>query len=168
MYFSPEEGPVYFSGKIMSKSCKKGTKSSRKRRFLEISCKRKLLEQLLKIEISDVFEKIEKWVLRRPERSLFESKKLCHEDWIQSWNYVLQNYVFRSEEWLVSFHDNNTRKFSLFEKNNNFFWVLRDLRVQEGLQCQPNSPFCGISSSDSGSGKSLPRVPKSSKSRGGH
>ena len=67
----------------------------------------------------------------------------------------------------MSFHDNNTRKFSVFEKNDNFFWVLRDLRVQEGLQCDPNSPFCDISSSDSGSGKSLPRVPKSSKSRGG-
>ena len=71
---------MYFSDKIMSESCKKVIKSSPKRRFLEISCKRKLLEQLFKIEISDVFEKIEKWVLRRPERSLFESKKLCHED----------------------------------------------------------------------------------------
>ena len=69
-----------FSDKIMSESCKKVIKSSRKHRFVEIPCKRKLLEQLLKIEISDVFEKIEKWVLRRPERSIVESKKLCHED----------------------------------------------------------------------------------------
>ena len=79
--------------------------------FLKFPCKRKLHEQVLKIEISNVFENIENWVLSRSEQSLFQSKKLCHDDWIQSWNYVFQNYVFRSQEWLVSFHDNNTRKF---------------------------------------------------------
>ena len=121
--FSPQEGPVYFSGKIMSKSCKKGIKSSRKPRFRKISCKRKLHEQLFEIEISDVFENIEKWVLRRPERSLFESKKLCYESWIQSWNYVLQIWVFRSKEWLVSFHDTKHMEFSLFWKKAVFFVV---------------------------------------------
>ncbi len=105
----------------MSESCKKLIKSSRKHCFLEISCKRKLLEQLLKIEISDVFENSEKWLLRRPERSLSEPEKLCYECWIQSWNCVFKISVFRSEEWLVSFHDPKHMEFSLFWKKTMFF-----------------------------------------------
>ena len=147
-FFVVQEGPVCFRDKIKSKRRQKGVKTCRKPCFLKISCKRKLHEQVLKIEISNVFENIENWVLSRSEQSLFQSKKLCHDDLIQSWNYVFQNYVFRSQEWLVSFHDNNTQKFSHFFKKTLFLSVLGVLRVQQGFQCFRNSRFLDFWSSD--------------------
>ena len=156
-YFVPHEGWVCSRDKITSKKTQKGVESRRKPWFLKIPCKRKLLERVLKIEISQVFKNIEKWVLRRPKKSLIESKKMCREHWIQSWNYVLQNYVFRSREWPVYFHDRNSRKFSLFWKTPLFFSVVRVLRVLEGFQFCQNSRFWGISSSDSGSGENRKR-----------
>ena len=47
-FFVPREVPVYFRDKIKSKE----GKCSQKLRFLRISCKRKLLENVLKIKIS--------------------------------------------------------------------------------------------------------------------
>ena len=68
---------------LVARSCPKVVKKGPNRlenlafgKFLvNVNC----LNNFLKFEISDVFENIEKWVLRRPERSLFESKMLCHE-----------------------------------------------------------------------------------------
>ena len=68
---------------LVTRSCQKVVKRGSNRlenldfrKFLvNVNC----LNNFLKFEISDVFENIEKWLLRRPERSLFESKKLCYE-----------------------------------------------------------------------------------------
>ena len=69
---------------LVTRSCQKVVKRESNRlenldfrKFLvNVNC----LNNFLKFEISDVFENIEKWLLRRPERSLFESKKLCYDD----------------------------------------------------------------------------------------
>ena len=68
---------------LVTRSCPKVVKRGSNRlenldfrKFLvNVNC----LNNFLKFEISDVFENIEKWLLRRPVRSLFESKKLCYE-----------------------------------------------------------------------------------------
>ena len=65
-----------FSDTIMSESRKKGSKSSRKHCFLKFPYKRKLHEQVLKIEIS-TFLKILKIECSDVQKSRYFSQKSC-------------------------------------------------------------------------------------------